>query len=525
MIGVVELLIAGLVLAITYIILKLRNNINHYDKVIANVPYITTLKQSGSGAFLRHLIPPDQGDLLKQVVQQHEQSGVGVSKANIIPGLLPPMLVVTDQNIGEKIWNTKHTSIEKPPHFMDIYEKMLGNSLFTSPAETWKYSRRLLAKCFHYKQLESYFDVYNQEAEVMIKYMKENIAASKPMKWSKKINCCSLDIALKTLMGQDVGVQSHHHTTGKDNRTQHLFDNDISDVTGDRVFAIAEKPWLQINFVWKLLAKEEAARWKYASDEIMNWIRKITEEGVARINSGGDIVMEASKDRSFMSVMAEEIVAGNLAVEPAVEHIFNFWFASHDTSSNSMSLVLPYIAKNRRVFKKLQAEVDEHFAPCSSELNVDYDTLNKMKYLGEVIKEFLRMASPVPVAFRRIVETLKLTDDITVEGSYEKPIDALLCIRAMAYDKAIWGEDVYVFRPERHAEKNRQLPTFGQGLRNCLGKNFAMNMIKTLLCHIVSNFDMECLDDDLAARKINTKFIWHYEEEVNMKFTVREPAN
>jgi hypothetical protein len=138
-----------------------------------------------------------------------------------------------------------------------------------------------------------------------------------------------------------------------------------------------------------------------------------------------------------------------------------------------------YLCNNPRVYAQLQAEIDNFYKTNGLREPISYTEALTLPYLQAVIKEATRLLPSIVYQLLRFVPP----GGITVDGKYI-PEGSVVGISPISQnrDKAIWGGDADVFRPERWIEdeaKGRYLEgmsmTFGgNGPRACVGKNIAL---------------------------------------------------
>lgn len=112
--------------------------------------------------------------------------------------------------------------------------------------------------------------------------------------------------------------------------------------------------------------------------------------------------------------------------------------------------------------------------------------------MGWVWNEVLRLYSPAPNSQRQAKEEIAI-DEIIVPKGTNMWIDAV----GIHHDKALWGDDVNEFKPERFKDsinggcKQRMgyLP-FGFGGRICIGRNLSLMEYKIVLSLVLSKFSI-----------------------------------
>lgn len=219
--------------------------------------------------------------------------------------------------------------------------------------------------------------------------------------------------------------------------------------------------------------------------------------------------------------------------------------AGSDTTATAIRATMLYLIAHPRIYYRLQAEVDaavrSGVAPGAPNIVQDA-TLRNLPYLQAVVREGLRIFPPVTDAVPKKVP--KGGDRVTVEGKqYYLPggTDISYNVWGVHHDKAMFGEDADLFRPERWLlEENKANEDkltamrrttemiFGYGKYQCLGKPIAwLEVTKTifevgnawkaavimLTClQFMRHFDWALAQPDNPWRSTNYNGIWVQEQ-------------
>lgn len=159
-----------------------------------------------------------------------------------------------------------------------------------------------------------------------------------------------------------------------------------------------------------------------------------------------------------------------------VANCFIFFVAGFDTSSTLLTFTAYELAINQDIQQKLYEECAEMNKKLGGK-RCNYDALQMMKYLDQVICEALRKWPPAIQMDRLCVK------DYTLDAGDGKQIQmgkgSYLIFPAYAFHHdPKYFPDPETFDPERFNDenKNKIIPTytpFGMGPRNCIGKLFA----------------------------------------------------
>ncbi|KAI0669335.1 cytochrome P450 [Trametes maxima] len=243
------------------------------------------------------------------------------------------------------------------------------------------------------------------------------------------------------------------------------------------------------------------------SMEIMEQKRRAILRGddalTAHIGEGKDVMSILLK--ANMTADAKE----RLTDDELIAQMSVFILAGMDTTSNASSRILHILSQRPEVQEKLRSEILE--AQMSGD--IDYDQLMELPYLDAICRETLRLYSPVQILSRRAVkdtvlplsEPIRGTDGSTISQiSVPKDTVVVLGLWASNTNSALWGEDVYEWKPERwlsplprEVEEARipgvysNLMSFFGGGRSCIGFKYAQLELKVVLSVLLRNFKFE----------------------------------
>lgn len=170
------------------------------------------------------------------------------------------------------------------------------------------------------------------------------------------------------------------------------------------------------------------------------------------------------------------------------EHIMTLLITASETSANLVATTLVFLAIHQDVQQKVYEEICEVYGDESTE--VDYDNIGSLKYLEMVIKETLRLFSPIPISIRETFEEL----DIGLVKPLIKGAHILIVNFVLHRRKDVWGKDANKFNPENFSPENVSkrdpycfLP-FGAGPRMCIGNRYAMLSAKIETMRMIKAF-------------------------------------
>ncbi|TVY67409.1 Cytochrome P450 monooxygenase aclL [Lachnellula suecica] len=165
--------------------------------------------------------------------------------------------------------------------------------------------------------------------------------------------------------------------------------------------------------------------------------------------------------------------------------------AGSETTATLLSVVTFYLLQSPHVMKKLKTEIRTSF---QSEDEITQKSVNKLQYQLAVLEEALRIHSPTPWGFPRVVPG----DGKVVDGHW-LPGGTTVYVPTYAATKlASNWKNPESFIPERfldhedyRSDKKGSFAPFSLGARNCIGVNLAYAEMRLILARLLWNFDLE----------------------------------
>lgn len=241
--------------------------------------------------------------------------------------------------------------------------------------------------------------------------------------------------------------------------------------------AMAEHiPWLR----WMFPLEEEAFAKHGARRDRLT--RAIMEEHTKARNQSGNV------KNHFVDALLTLQDKYDLSEDTIIGLLWDMITAGMDTTAISVEWAMAEIVRNPRVQKKVQEELDNVVGVDRIMTENDFSNL---PYLQCVVKEAMRLHPPTPLMLpHRSNANVKI-------GGYDIPKGSNVHVNvwAVARDPAVW-KNAEEFRPERFLEEDvdmkghdlRLLP-FGAGRRVCPGAQLGINLVTSMLGHLLHHFE------------------------------------
>ncbi|KAJ7103857.1 cytochrome P450 [Mycena epipterygia] len=246
-------------------------------------------------------------------------------------------------------------------------------------------------------------------------------------------------------------------------------------------------------------------------------IRKAAlEEGgsaaLAETAAGGkDLItsmIQANWDADEADRMSDDVVLANMG---SIVH------GGQENASASLARLLSIIALDTDLQQKLRVELQQAKAHKALGEDLDFNELERLPLLDAVIREMLRVYSPVTFVWRQTMKDVMIplvypirstsTGEETNQLLVEKGTKVYLGLSAANRSTAIWGPDAAEFKPERWLNRSQselKLPgaysgimSFLSGPKVCPGKTFAILEMKLVLSVLLLAFSFKPISEPI----------------------------
>ncbi|ELT89566.1 hypothetical protein CAPTEDRAFT_162759 [Capitella teleta] len=435
-----------------------------------------------------------------------------------------PTIALTRGDTAEAMFNSsKHMTKSSLYNFLHPW---LGTGLLTSTGSKWQTRRKMLTPTFHFRILNDFLQVFNEQAIIMADRLEEKVGKGK-FDTFPFITHCALDIICETAMGRCINAQSHSDSE----YVTAIYK--MSEIIMQRI----KTPWWWPAPLFSLLSpgKEHDRCLKVLKD----FTRQVIEERSAAYDK---ILAEKSDDDFSITDMSEEkmsLIAGkkkrlafldmllfasrgdsSISNDDIQEEVDTFMFEGHDTTAAAANWACHLIGSHPEVQADLQVEVDSVLGQDETK-HITMDEVKELKLLDRVIKETLRLYPSVPMYAREISEDC-------VIGGFDVPKGATaIVITSALHRNPAHFENPNEFIPDRWLPQNsgKRHPfayvPFSAGLRNCIGQKFAMIEEKVLLANILRRFNMKSLQTTEELRPMG-EIILRPQEGIFVELSRRE---
>jgi len=377
-----------------------------------------------------------------------------------------------------------HVLKERPGTFKrfskikQVMEDMGIEGVFSSEGLQWKQHRKITAEALSLKNVKAYFPTLKQMTERL--YWRWINFANKEaiIDVQQEMMLYTVDITTQIAFGYDTNTLES--------------EGDVIQNHMKKIFPMINKRMTAPVPLWHYYKTKQDREFDFALSETKTKVKQFVELTREKFNENPSLkenpanflealLVEQEKDNSF----TDNDIFGN---------VFTMLLAGEDTTSNSISWTLYYLALYPEVKEKLKKEVktilgNEKFVSSGRQLDL-------LKYTEAVVLESLRIKPTTPVLI------MEAKEDTLVQNIEIPKGTAIILQNKVAQTSPEYFVEPATFIPERwlattcpvHGNHNPDaIHVFGGGARYCPGKNLAVHEMKMALSMICQNFDFNLL--------------------------------
>jgi cytochrome P450 len=322
--------------------------------------------------------------------------------------------------------------------------------------------RRIMQQAFTRERLASYLDSMNPAIAGGIAALPapSALTADRPLRAYPAFKKLTLDLATRTFMGGELGTEA--------DRVNRAFVDVVRAGTAYLRFPVPGLRW------------SRGLRGRRLLEELLRARLPARRDGKGNLG-----VSDAGGADLFSALCQARSEDGHqFGDEDVVNHMIFLLMAAHDTTTMTLTTMAYYLAKH----PDWQDRVRQESAALGSGA-VAFDDLDRLPSLDLVMKECLRLVTPLQAMARRTVK------DTEILGRFVPADTTVTVSQHFIHHMPEYWPDPERFDPERFAEYRREdrvhpyawLP-FGGGVHKCIGLRFAALQVKAVLHQLLLGY-------------------------------------
>ncbi|WP_244947443.1 cytochrome P450 [Allofrancisella inopinata] len=369
-----------------------------------------------------------------------------------------------------------------------VLSPLLGDSIFTTNGDIWRFQRNIMNKSFAALQPKKTFSLMNEATENLINLINQKHKTSEIISIDSLMTYVTANIIFRTIFSIDFSYANATKLFNSFNCYQNVS------------YLLTDTPLKYI--IYPLLKYKQN---KYAKEIHSQFYPEIAKR-YKNNDQHNDIL-------GSLITKIDEKTGKKFSQKDLNEQICMLFLAGHETSATALTWALYLISQSDDLQNDLLLEINHALIDNS----IQYQSLKKLPLLTAVFEETLRLYPPVVVLSRETCENVYMRDKlITPKDEIVIPI----WIQHRHADK--WANPIE-FNPYRFYKKNTTdvcpvyMP-FGKGDRVCIGSAFALQESLLVLSSIIKTFKLENLTKDvIPIGRVTLK----PDKPINIRFTPR----
>ncbi|OAY69215.1 Cytochrome P450 CYP73A100 [Ananas comosus] len=395
------------------------------------------------------------------------------------------LVVVSDPRLATEVLHTQGVEFGSRPRnvVFDIFTANGQDMVFTEYGEHWRRMRRIMTlPFFTNKVVQQYSPMWEEEMAAVVDDLRaDRRAQQEGMVLRRRLQLMLYNIMYRMMFDArfssdtDPLFLAATKFNSERSRLAQSFEYNYGD------FIPILRPFLR-GYLHEC-RDLQSRRLAFFNNNYVEKRRKYLAEngGRSKLRCAMDHVLEAEKN-------------GEISSENVIYIVENINVAAIETTLWSMEWAIAEVVNHPEVQSKIRKEIDDVLGDAEP---VTESNLHKLPYLQAVVKETLRLHSPIPLLVPHMnLEEAKL-------GVYTIPKGSKVVVNAwwLANNPELWNNPEE-FRPERFLEEEqgvdalvggkvdfRFLP-FGVGRRSCPGIILALPIVGLVVGRLVKNFEL-----------------------------------
>jgi cytochrome P450 len=343
--------------------------------------------------------------------------------------------------------------------------QLIGNGLVMSEGESHHRQRRLMQPAFHRGQIARYVATMRAVAVPRISAWPDG----QTLAFDREMRSITLTVLTRTLLSSDIGADAI-------DEIEQLLRVLLSELVARGITAnVPGLAWVPTRSNRRFAAANRRLRALLTG--IIDGYR--TAAGADR----GDLI-------SILMAARDDDTGAGMTSKQLRDEATTLVIAGSETTGNTIAWACYLLAQHPKIQERLQEEADLVLAGADA----GYETLSKLPFTRAVITEALRLYSPVWILPRRALVDVELGGHLLSAGSriffspYALNRDPRLHRDPDRFDPGRWATDY------TRSDLRATFFPFGQGIRNCIGEEFAWAESTLLLSAIAARWQLRLAD-------------------------------
>ena len=420
-----------------------------------------------------------------QVLEEWANSCGDLYKINLVG---KTFVVSANNEINKEILKKRPETFRRFHKIQEILEEMGVYGVFNTEGSIWKKHRLVTSEALNFKNIKGYFPVIRDVTNNLLEKWSLAAKDNRIIDVQKEMMRYTVDITTKIAFGYEMNTLNGEN----DALQEHL----------ERIFPMINNRITAPLPIWRYYkSKKDKAldnSLKYLEETIHEFIRK------AKNKLDNNPELKEHPTNFLEALLVEQEQNASFTDKEIYGNVFTMLLAGEDTTSNSISWTIYYLAQHPEIVSRIRNEVNHVIN--GGKLLQSYNEIKSLEYTEATVLEVLRIK---PVTLNLYFEAL---EDVTVKHLFLKKGSTIMLQNKVAQTKEMHFSNPDDFLPERWLKnkcpmtftnhKPNTIHTFGAGPRFCPGKNLAIQEMVMAVSMLCANFDIEMTTGPEAVKEV-----------------------
>ncbi|PHN08228.1 cytochrome P450 [Flavilitoribacter nigricans] len=411
------------------------------------------------------------------------------------------LIVSANPQLNHKVLKLRPEKFRRLSKMAEIIEEMGVLSVFNAEGETWRRHRIPIARALNARRIRTFHPVLRAKTGSILKKLSDRAATGEKVAVQEEFMLFTIDVTTSIAFGYEMDMINQQQDEFQD----HL--KTIFPMINERISAPLP--------VWRVFKQEKDRKLETSLKVIEGIVHRFINEARERIKKQPEL---RENPTNLLESLLVDKEAHNFSDKDIYSNVFTMLLAGEDTTSNSISWAVFYLAQHPDLVRKIREEAiavynGEDVAPSQ-------EHLSRLVYTHAVVQEALRIKPTSPQLY------LESNEEVVLENLRIPKNTRIILQNKVAQTEAQYFTRPHEFLPERWLESECPVhqnhspdlvKTFGAGPRFCPGKYLAINEMLILLSALCKQFDFRLAVD---PQEVNEQFEFTmYPENLWIEFT------
>lgn len=454
--------------------------------------------KSPKGTFLLGHLPQFNTYNKHQVLERWVEESGELFKINFVG---KEFVVSANPDFNNKILRLRPDTFKRFSKIDEILKEMGVDGVFNAEGDTWRRQRKPIAEALSVRNVRAFYPIIFSKTEKILEKFKEYSKKGTIVDVQKEFMAFTIDITTEIAFGHKLDTINN-----KSNSFQkHL--EVIFPMINTRVTA----PFP----IWRYFKKEKDKILDQSLKSIEKVIYEFIDDAKRRMVENPKLREQPS---NFLEALLVENEDANFTDEEIYGNVFTMLLAGEDTTSNSLSWTIFYLAQHPEIVVKIRGEAKDVYE--NKDIPGVYEDIELLKYANAVVQEGMRLKPTTPQLY------LEAKEDVVVNNVSIPKSTSIILQNKVAQTEEVNFSNANDFEPERWMpgecpmHKNHSpnvMRAFGGGARYCPGMHLSKSEMVVLISTLCKHFDFKL---EVKPREIRERFEFTMYPE-NLKVTFK----